>query len=76
MVFSKVINVKCVPVYNRRVLRIQPYAFQKTFDCIRVENSFVTDMSDMHEFRSKMRANGGLKATPPPVVAAADRLHA
>ena len=48
MVFSKVINVKCVPVYNRRVLRIQPYAFQKTSDCIRVENSFVTDMSDMH----------------------------
>ena len=48
MVFSKVINVKCVPVYNRRVLRIQPYAFQKTSDCIGVENSFVTDMSDMH----------------------------
>ena len=34
----------------------QIYEFQKTFDCIRVENSFVTDMYDMHEFRSKMRA--------------------
>ena len=38
----------------------QIYEFQKTSDCIRilarVENSFVTDMSDMHEFRSKMRA--------------------
>ena len=44
MVFGKVINVKCVPVYNRRVLRIQPYVFQKTSDCIRVENSFVADM--------------------------------
>ena len=56
MVFSKVLNVKCVPVYNRRVLRIQPYACQKTSDCIRVENSFVTDMSDMHEFRIKTRS--------------------
>ena len=32
------------------------YEFQKTSDYIRVENSFVTDMSDMHEFRIKTRS--------------------
>ena len=38
-------------VYLRQI-----YEFQKTPEFIRVENSFITDMSDMHEFSSKMRA--------------------
>jgi len=38
-------------VYLRQI-----YEFQTASDCIWVENSFVTDMYDMHEFRSKMRA--------------------
>ena len=35
-------------VYPTSSTSRQIYEFQKTFDCIRVENSFVTDMSDMH----------------------------
>ena len=38
-------------VYLRQI-----YEFQKTPDFIGVENSFVTDMSDMHEFSSKTRS--------------------
>eukprot|EP01048_Picozoa_sp_COSAG05_P022243 COSAG05_NODE_4380_length_1539_cov_32.520139_2_plen_111_part_00 len=67
-----VYSVSCVfvegPLYKKNMLSDllcaisfvylrQMYSFQKTSDCIRVENSFVTDMSYMHEFRSKLRAS-------------------